>query len=320
MGIRLGLFSVLVAAAIFQTSGKAQASMSWGQYQHSVGSRGYWLFSPKIKPPSAGLIVVLHGCMLTGKQMAQGTAFNQIAEKKGLYVLYPVQPATANPWKCWNWFLAHNQQRGQGELAILAGMTQKIMDQFKISSKRVLVTGLSAGGGMAANLLACYSDLFSGAAINAGLEYLAATGAEEAARAMKSGASHDLKKTAQAAVECSPPRNQPVKLMAIHGTKDKVVHLTNSSRVIEQFLAVNDWLDDGNANGSFTASGRETSTVGGPNKYSTRSTTYYHQQIPYLKKIWVEGMGHSWSGGKPPTPYMDPKGLDVSQEIVDFFF
>ncbi|MCB0385435.1 MAG: PHB depolymerase family esterase [Bdellovibrionales bacterium] len=298
------------------------AALTSGSYSNSAGSRDYLLFSPSTipDPGKAGLVVVLHGCFQTGQQMADGTGFNAIAEEEGLYILYPEQTYAANPWKCWNWFKMENLQRDTGELSILSGMTQEIMEAKKIPSTRVFVTGLSAGAGMASNLLACYSDLFSGAAIHSGLEYMAATSEQEAHDVLKTGSSRDVNETGEIAYKCSPNRQAPLKVMAIHGTKDPFVNTINADRVVDQFIQVNDFIDDGRDNNSFKTTIQETRIPNEASKYPARVETYFHKKRPYMRKIWVEGMGHGWSGGSPVAPYMDPRGVNVSKEIVDFFF
>jgi hypothetical protein len=37
-----------------------------------------------------------------------------LAEQHGFYVLYLLQPASANANKCWNWFLPAHQKRAAG--------------------------------------------------------------------------------------------------------------------------------------------------------------------------------------------------------------
>ena len=43
-------------------------------------------------------------------------------EAQTCLLLYPEQTAAANHSRCWNWFNAADQQRGQGEPSLIAGM------------------------------------------------------------------------------------------------------------------------------------------------------------------------------------------------------
>ena len=62
-----------------------------GKFSNASGSRGYSLYVPPGLNQKAPLLVVLHGCFQTGKQMAEGTKFNSIADQRGFLVLYPEQ-------------------------------------------------------------------------------------------------------------------------------------------------------------------------------------------------------------------------------------
>ena len=102
-------------------------TFSAGSFGTGTMQRNYKLYVPPGAPPQAPLVVMLHGCKQEPDDFAAGTAMNEAARAQGFYVLYPGQSQQANPQRCWNWFKHSHQRRGQGEPALLAGMTREVM-------------------------------------------------------------------------------------------------------------------------------------------------------------------------------------------------
>ena len=79
------------------------------------------------------LLVMLHGCTQDPDDFAAGTQMNAVAEEQQCFVVYPEQAKNANSSKCWNWFNAVDQQRGQGEPSLIAGIAQQVIDEYPVN-------------------------------------------------------------------------------------------------------------------------------------------------------------------------------------------
>src|SRR5438105_2948156 len=93
-----------------------------------AGDMHYKLFVPAgLATAAPPLIVMLHGCTQSPDDFARGTRMNALAQEHGYVVAYPAQAPSKNASKCWNWFRSHDQQRGQGEPAIIAALTRHLV-------------------------------------------------------------------------------------------------------------------------------------------------------------------------------------------------
>jgi len=267
----------------------------------AAGTRRFKLFEPAgFEGRRLPLLVMLHGCTQDPDDFAAGTRMNVLAQEQGFLVLYPAQAPRSNAHKCWNWFLAGDQRRGQGEPALLAGMTRHVMATQPIDPDRVWVAGLSAGGAMAAILAREYSDLFAAAGVHSGLPPGAAHDVVSAFSAMKSGG--------RPAPPASPDAGAP--LIVFHGDADGTVNAQNGKLLVDAWLGA-----------ASTEALRETSPAGVAGRPFTR-TVYAPAGTPGPSRAehWVvHGAGHAWAGGDPAGSYTDSGGPDASREMLRFF-
>jgi poly(hydroxyalkanoate) depolymerase family esterase len=192
-------------------------------YANAAGSRTYKLFIPSgYVGQAVPLLVMLHGCKQSPDDFATGTRMNQLAEEQTFLVAYPAQSTSANASKCWNWFKAHDQERGQGKPSLVAGITREIMRDFKIERARVSIAGLSAGGAAAAIMGAAYPDMFEAVGVHSGLACGAATDMPSAFAAMRAGGRPGL------------PRRSAARTIVFHGDRDLTVNSVNGDQVIAQ--------------------------------------------------------------------------------------
>ena len=105
-----------------------------------------------------------------------------------------------------------------------------------------------------------------------------------------------------------------VPAMVIHGNKDGTVNPVNADQVVEQFMAMARLSDGGN--GALT---EFTSSEYGGDRYPYEIRDYRRGDMLLLRKVLVEGLDHSWSGGNGEHAFNDPHGPDASRMIWEFF-
>jgi poly(hydroxyalkanoate) depolymerase family esterase len=288
-------------------------------YAGPAGGRSYKLYVPSgyTEKEAVPLIVMLHGCTQNPDDFAAGTSMNELAEMHTFLVAYPAQAQNANIQKCWNWFQASDQQREQGEPAIIAGITRQIIDEYHVSDGRVYVAGMSAGGAMAAIMGATYPDLYAAVGVHSGLAPGAAQDLVSALSAMQRGGGtsnvqQDTHTTGGSRVSVPP-------LIVFHGDRDTTVHPRNA----EQLLAY--YRTEEGTSGGRDAAGKPVPPVAVrkgqvPDGHTyTRATQRDAEGRPIMEQWTVHGLGHAWSGGSHAGSYTDPKGPDASAEMVRFF-
>ena len=277
-----------------------------GTHTQASLTRRYKLYVP---PGHDGqqrpLVVMLHGCTQNPDDFAAGTGMNERAQAQGFFVLYPEQSKEANAHLCWNWFKHNHQQRGKGEPALIADMTQEIIKQHGIDTRRVYIVGLSAGAAMATLVAAAYPDVFAAVGAHSGLPNGVARNVQEAMALMQSGASIHGQPV------CTPSARQPpVPTIVFHGDQDKTVHPRNGEEVIAAVL--------GSAASTAPAQVEQGQVPNG--RRYTRST-HQGDQGKVLAEHWlVHGANHAWSGGNVKGSYTDATGPDATGEILRFFF
>lgn len=130
--------------------------------------------------PPRPLVVVLHGCTQKASSYDDETGWVKFAEKFHFVLLFPQQNTANSSVRCFRWFDSAHNQRDKGEALSIRQMIEKMKADAGIDPKRIYVTGLSAGGGMTAVMMATYPEVFAGGSPVAGIPYGCAHTSSEA--------------------------------------------------------------------------------------------------------------------------------------------
>src|ERR1700736_772694 len=259
-------------------------------YSNPAGTRTYKLYIPsRYQGQTFPLIVMLHGCTQSPDDFAAGTRMNLIAEQQTCLVVYPAQASEANAAKCWNWFRPSDQQRGQGEPSLIAGITRQVMRDYSVDPQRVYIGGLSAGAAAAAVMGATYPDLYAAIGVHSGLACRAANDLPSAFTAMRQGKMRAVSGPDE--MSAIPGPRSPVPTIVFHGDRDTTVHPRNGDHVIAQSkrdATLQEMVHRGRIPGGHAYTRTIHSDAGGR----------------AIVEQWdIHSAAHAWSGGSPAGSY-----------------
>ncbi|OJU09311.1 MAG: hypothetical protein BGN86_14285 [Caulobacterales bacterium 68-7] len=266
--------------------------------------------TPDIHPRRAPLVVVLHGCGQTAEAHAESAGWLALADRLGFVVLAPEQQTGNNFNRCFNWFEPGDTTRGHGEVASIAAMIGHAVRTHDLDAERVFVVGLSAGGAMAAALLATYPELFAGGAVIGGLPFASAQNLQGALSVMRSGVDDRAAERLVAAVrDAATGAPRPVRLSIWHGSADTVVNVANGAASAEQWRAA----------GSLGAASATRPSKG-------RSRRSWSDGVSTVELNLIQGMGHGTPlatkgphGLGAAAPFMLEVGVSSTREIAAFW-
>lgn len=268
-------------------------------------------YTPRALAPRSPLVVVLHGCTQTAEAYADNAGWLALADRFGFVVLAPEQSPANNPDRCFNWFSPGDVRRGGGEAASIASMTAHVIAEHDLDPERVFITGLSAGGAMAAAMLASYPDLFTAGAVIAGLPYGVAGNVQDALRVMSRAdgrPAHML-----GALVPKPHGGAGLPRLSIwHGDADFTVQVANAHDLAHQWSA---------AHGLPSTPDRVE-----PQAFGTRSIWRSASGDVQVELNQLRGLGHGTplstrgeDGLGRAAPYMLEAGVSSSLEIARFW-
>ena len=255
---------------------------------------------------------MLHGCTQTSEAYARGVGWIKAADDHGFVVLLPEQKRANNPNLCFNWFSPRDARRGRGEALSIAQMVKAVQEMHHTDRARVFVTGLSAGGAMAAVMLATYPEIFAGGAIVAGLPFGTANNVPQALERMRG---HDIpegRRLGDLARSASSHSGPWPSLSVWHGTNDTTVSCRNAGAIVDQWRELHGALPQP----------CRTDVVHGHPRYVWCDTT--GREV--IEEYRVRGLGHGTPlstlephSGEVVGPHMLEAGISSTGLILRFW-
>ena len=280
------VLGVLAACLTALSPAAPAAEAASGTYQQitgfgsNPGNLAMYQYTPANLPTGAPLVVALHGCTQTANDYYTDSGWAKYADLWGFAVVFPQTDSTNNPLSCFSWFDSSKDTRGAGEAASVVQMVDYAEAHTGSDSGRVFVTGLSAGAGMAADLLADYPDVFAGGSVDSGLPAQCAT-SEAAASGCQDGSQNLTPAQWGDKVRASDPGyGGPWPKVAIwQGSSDYTVYPVNSTELRDQWTDV--WGIGQTPSSTQTLTGGTTEEI-----YDDASGD------PAVELYTISGMGH----------------------------
>ncbi|MEZ0114337.1 poly(hydroxyalkanoate) depolymerase family esterase [Catenulispora sp. EB89] len=292
-GRRRGALAALAAALLTLAASALTLSPSGASPAHAAsslnqvtnfgsnpGNLAMYSYVPQALPQGAPLVVALHGCTQTATDYYDHSGWSQFADQWGFTVVFPQTSSANNSLSCFSWFDSTKDTRGNGEAASVAAMVSYAESHYGSDPHRVYVTGLSAGAGLTADLLADYPDVFAGGAIDSGLPAQCATTQSAASSCQMNNQNLTPAQWGDKVRNSDPGYTGPWPRVAIwQGSADYTVYPVNATELRDQWT--NAWGISQTASSTQTLSGGTTESV-----YNDGSGK------PAVEMYSISGMGH----------------------------
>ncbi|MEV8092133.1 extracellular catalytic domain type 1 short-chain-length polyhydroxyalkanoate depolymerase [Streptomyces nigra] len=236
LAVLVTLLVALTAAVLTPGRAAAASLQEVTGFGSNPGALRMFRYVPDGLPAGRPVVVALHGCTQNAAGYGTGSGWLQLADRWKFSVVLPQQQSANNLSSCFNWFQTGDITRGQGEAASIAQMVDRQLADTSGDASRVQVTGLSAGGGMTAVMMAAYPEKFAAGGIVAGLPYGCAQAAGSPYVCMYVGATQSARQWGDRVRAARPGYTGPwPTLVAFQGTADYTVKPVNMTDLTRQW-------------------------------------------------------------------------------------
>lgn len=256
---------------------------------------------------SKHLVVLLHGCTQNGERLAEQSGLLALAKKKNFSLLIPQQSLNNNIKQCFNWYSPQDTSLDSGELLSIKNML--LTSKQVLDAEFVYVIGLSAGGAMASAMLVNYPELFTSAAIVAGIAFPCADGLIKAISCMKNGPSQSAAELISLAKQHHKGEVSWPNLSIWTGNQDSVVHPKNAEALAQQWLGL-----------------MAITSAAQVNEYPEyRVSQWQKEHSTQVQLVQFEGLGHGMmvdknsERGDAAIDFLLPAPISTVKTVVDFW-
>lgn len=250
--------------------------------------------------------MVLHGCEQCHDDIRAISNFDAIADRAGFIVVYPFVTSYLDirAQNCWGWWMWKEIRPGGGEVEDLWQIVEEVKGEFEVDPRRIHITGLSSGGGMAVAAMVVHSARIASGAVVAGVPY------SENCLALAFGRHHKPVDEVVAAMNgAMGDRKRPVPIFIAHSRHDEVVGIRSAENIRDSWAAC---FGIDTSRGTHACAGNFRGTPWMHAKYWGES------RRTMIETFFLEGKGHGWYGGNPGE-LSYPDAPDVSKHMWRFF-
>ncbi|MEZ4451563.1 MAG: PHB depolymerase family esterase [Nannocystaceae bacterium] len=301
--------ALLLAAIVAGAPGLAHA----GWETRTVAGVETEVYAPASLSPvgdGRGLLIVLHGCTQTAKQIASLANLQAGAEAFGVVMAVPQVPGGGVYAGCWDYYGTAHDRMSRHDDDLLGLASELGADPaLKIDPDQVYVAGLSSGGGEALVLGCLAPDVFAGI----GLAASPGLGTEVFEFSSVSTTAAEAAALCETFAGAAAPRFADQLTVVYNGSMDFTVAQGYAPLNVETMSI--------RYGGGLTESALDVASLAGYEP-AGEGTIWSDGEGPRIARILGQGGGHAWPAGTGPgaaQSFVEPKGVDLGAFMAEFF-
>jgi poly(hydroxyalkanoate) depolymerase family esterase len=264
-------------------------------------------------PKPVPLVVVLHGCDEDNDKIQHDTNFDAVADQEGFITLYPYITDSSRQNACWGWWMPEEIHKGKGEVEDLNLLIQEVQKNYPIDKTRTHITGISAGGGMAVDVMMAHPELIASGATTAGLPYSETTGAVSWFVCELPGSFNSVDQDVSAMDAEMGGGKKFIPIYIVHSYGDCMLKIQASKNIRDAW---------GKEFGIDTAN--PTASESGETLGTAWTHTTYGDSSKRIETLFVgappsDGPNHGWYGGRGDGKYTFPNAPNTALLMWNFF-